>query len=331
LTLVALTVNTTHQRYGGEAAMATQIPVNHKILQKARELIDLPLGKGRYVERRKLQDIISGKKTRVDVEWWREANSVADWQIENKHKTKTDKLIAKLTATADPANNAAENERQKAQATIATLQTQTPPTPPIAPGLEEYERRRAQRKAQLDHIDTKWDEVAKTAAARQGDSMRNTATKPVNTTARPAARPKPAPVNTPSLSPSPLTPPHRRSRDQPTVTLSRIATDIRPDTWPSTCDDGGQRRGKAARPIQRRAYKPHRASQATQNRRARHWASPWCGGGKRGPASSRLSVTQIPPSLECPAKSLAAPLARFPPTDQGTPATRSMLMLTGLR
>ena len=123
-------------RYDGGAVMA-RVPVNDKILQRARELFESGM--------REFHRIISGEVKSVDVEWWREVNGVARHQIvrqlEIKAKRKLDKLD-KIRAMTDPARNPNAHERRVAEATLVKLQAMPLPMPtslPSAPGLEEYD------------------------------------------------------------------------------------------------------------------------------------------------------------------------------------------------
>jgi hypothetical protein len=102
-----------------------RVPVNDKMLEKARELIKYSSSINHRV---KLHQIIKGEVKSIGSEWWRQVNDVA-----NRRK------LEKIRAMADPARNPSEHQRRVAEATIAKLEAASPP------GLEDYDRQCAQR------------------------------------------------------------------------------------------------------------------------------------------------------------------------------------------
>jgi hypothetical protein len=191
------------------------VPVNDKILARARELLALtrPLPGNRYFpDRRKLRRIISGEAKRVDVDWWRKENGVSKRQVDAKAEQDYKKKLAALDAMADPARNSNAHERQAAQAARAKVEAAGPPLGRLtsAPGLEAYDREQARRRAfyraQYDELMKAMQErVAREAATRAKPKAAralsvNTTRKPktgssVNTTkpAKPGKGKKPQP------------------------------------------------------------------------------------------------------------------------------------------
>jgi hypothetical protein len=115
-------------RPGGEAAMA-RVPVNDKILQRARELIKND-AYGLMRHQAKLSQIVNGKVKTIGAEWWRQVNEVANRRRLDKIKRMT---YPKLSPN--------EGERRAALEILGKLQNTSPP------GLEEYDRELEERAA----------------------------------------------------------------------------------------------------------------------------------------------------------------------------------------
>jgi hypothetical protein len=184
-------------------------PVNDKILAAAQELLKKP-----GADRAKLRQIINGKAKNVDVRWWREENGVAAAQAAAKLEKAFEKKLAAIKAMTDPARNPNAHVRREAEAALARVQAAGPPKAArltSAPGLEEYDREQARRKAAADRVHVKMDEAIKAARARRDAAMRKAAA--VNTT-----RPKQAsakPVNTTTTKPRPTV--NTTTKPRPTV------------------------------------------------------------------------------------------------------------------
>jgi hypothetical protein len=161
------------------------------MVQAARKLL-----KGPSAYRERLRQIINGKVKSVDADWWRTENGVAPWQVAAKLEKKFKAKLDKITAMADPARNPSAHQRQVAEAALAKLQAAGAPKAArmqSAPGLEEYDRKQAQRQPPpLPSLD----ELLKARAARQGRPMRSATARPVNTT---TAKAEPRPINTTKL------------------------------------------------------------------------------------------------------------------------------------
>jgi hypothetical protein len=102
-----------------------RVPVNDKILERARELIKYSSS---WHDRAKLRRIIDGEVKGLGSEWWRKINNAA-----NRDK------LEKIRPMADPACNPNEHQRRIAEERIAKLEAASPP------GLDEYDRRQAER------------------------------------------------------------------------------------------------------------------------------------------------------------------------------------------
>jgi hypothetical protein len=187
-------------------------PVNDKIVQAAQELL-----KGPSAYRDTLRRIVNGKVKSVDVDWWREENGVAPGHVSYKSKVAFEKKLATLKAMADPARSPNEHVRREAEAAFARVQAAGPPKPShtrSAPGLEEYDRQEAQRRAEGRARMERMDEAIKAARARRDAAMRNAA---VNTT-KSKPEPKPEPVNTTTSKPGPsVNTTKAKSKPEPSV------------------------------------------------------------------------------------------------------------------
>jgi hypothetical protein len=174
-----------------------RVPVNDKIVQTAQKL----LARTYTFDRPKLRRIVSGELKSVDVDWWRQQNGVAHWQLVRRLERGAEPKLRKIRAMADPAMNPNKHQREVAEATLAKMQAKLQAEIraihlPLAPGLEDYGHPQAHSQATTAHsqattsrANTKMREMFENDVA---DAMRDIAAKsePVNTKA------KAAPVNT---------------------------------------------------------------------------------------------------------------------------------------
>jgi hypothetical protein len=130
--------------------MRTMMPVTHEILEAARALLVKRRAEAEARAARQfwgahikdgvssiLEALVDGKYKTIDVEWWRNL-FVEPFEAANSAK------LDAIAAMADPVRNPNEHERRVAERKLAEMTAKKSPSPP---GLEEYDRREAQRAA----------------------------------------------------------------------------------------------------------------------------------------------------------------------------------------